>query len=162
MFTILRQIIPLKKNYSIWSLLARQTNFHTMCTLCKMAVLIRRDKLMLRHDMNRLYVSTKLTAVLDLYRCCFKLTLHRKFQLLKKKKKTEPQPLIFGFTYKTFLVHLEDAQHFFPICLPNLNSSNTNCKYQIAQLYVLTSMVKMSRKSNCSISRSIFTSANVP
>ena len=37
---------------------------------------------MLRHDMNRLYVSTKLTAVLDLYRCCFKLTLHRKFQLL--------------------------------------------------------------------------------
>lgn len=126
---------------------------------------------MLRHDMNRLYVSTKLTAVLDLYRCCFKLTLHRKFQLLnlydKKAKvieleKTEPQPLIFGFTSKMFLVHLEDAQHFFPICLPNLNSSNTNCKYQIAQLYVLTSMVKMSRKSNCSISRSIFTSANVP
>ena len=142
-----------------------------MRALYKMAVLIRRDKLMLRHDMNRLYVSTKLTAVLDLYCCCFKLTLHRKFQLLNlydKKakvielKKTEPQPLIFGFTSKMFLVCLEDAQHFFPICLPNSNSSNTNCKYQIAQLYVLTSMVKMSRKSNCSISRSIFTSANVP
>lgn len=92
---------------------------------------------MLRHDMNRFYVSTKLTAVLDLYCCCFKLTLHRKFQLLnlydKKAKvieleKTEPQPLIFGFTSEMFLVRLEDAQHFFPICLPNLNSSDTNCK----------------------------------
>lgn len=97
-----------------------------MRALYKMAVLITRDKLLAgRHDMNRLYVSTKLTAVLDLYCCCFKLTLHRKFQLLnlydKKAKvieleKTEPQPLILGFTSKMFLVHLEDTQHFFPIC----------------------------------------------
>lgn len=82
LFMILRQIVPLKKNYMSWSPLAGQTNFHSMCSLHKMVVLIRRYKLMLRHDMNRLYVSTKLTAVLDLYCCCFKLTLNRKIQLL--------------------------------------------------------------------------------
>lgn len=46
---------------------------------------------------------------------------------------------------------------------PYLILMNMTCRaLKNPQLYVLTSVVKMSRKSNCSISRSIFTTANVP